>query len=127
MGGVKSYLGEIGDTARFAGRFFREGFKPRYELGELIRQCYCLCANAVAIYGGYLGVNIKGVVSWHLYWTQVFRALSYGDFIPSLTKTIFFGFTIGIIGCYKGYNSKKGTEGVGQSANSAVVVSSLLI
>lgn len=84
-------------------------------------------SNAIAIYGGYLGVNIRGHVSWHLYWTQVFDALSYGDLIPSLIKTIFFGFAIGIIGCYKGYNSKKGTEGVGRSATSAVVVASLLV
>jgi phospholipid/cholesterol/gamma-HCH transport system permease protein len=86
-----------------------------------------LWADAIAIYGGYLGVNIKGLVSWNLYWTQVFNALSYSDLIPSLIKTFFFGFTIGVIGCYKGYNSQKGTEGVGNSANSAVVVSSLLI
>ncbi|ERM80421.1 hypothetical protein P872_21825 [Rhodonellum psychrophilum GCM71 = DSM 17998] len=84
-------------------------------------------SNAIAIYGGYLGVNIRGHVSWHLYWTQVFDALSYGDLIPSLIKTFFFGFAIGIIGCYKGYNSKKGTEGVGRSATSAVVVASLLV
>jgi phospholipid/cholesterol/gamma-HCH transport system permease protein len=86
-----------------------------------------LWADAIAIYGGFLGVNIKGLVSWNLYWTQVFNALSYSDLIPSLIKTFFFGFTIGVIGCYKGYNSQKGTEGVGNSANSAVVVSSLLI
>ncbi|HEY0742038.1 MAG TPA: ABC transporter permease [Chryseosolibacter sp.] len=84
-------------------------------------------SNAISLYGGYLGVNIRGEVSWHLYWTQVFNALSFGDVIPSLIKTFFFGFTIGLIGCYKGYNSKKGTEGVGRSANSAVVVSSLLV
>jgi phospholipid/cholesterol/gamma-HCH transport system permease protein len=34
---------------------------------------------------------------------------------------------VGIIGCYKGYNSSKGTEGVGRSANSAVVISSIMI
>jgi phospholipid/cholesterol/gamma-HCH transport system permease protein len=84
-------------------------------------------SNAIALYGGYLGVNIRGEVSWHLYWTQVFNALSFGDVVPSLIKTFFFGFAIGIIGCYKGYNSKKGTEGVGRSANSAVVVASLLV
>ncbi len=84
-------------------------------------------SNAISLYGGYLGVNIRGEVSWHLYWTQVFNALSFGDVIPSLIKTFFFGFTIGLVGCYKGYNSKKGTEGVGRSANSAVVVSSLLV
>jgi phospholipid/cholesterol/gamma-HCH transport system permease protein len=84
-------------------------------------------ANAVSLYGGYLGVNIRGHVSWHLYWFQVFDALSFGDILPSLVKTFFFGFAIGIIGCYKGYNSKKGTEGVGRSATTAVIVASLLV
>jgi len=84
-------------------------------------------SNAVSLYGGYLGVNIRGQVSWHLYWTQVFNALDFGDVIPALTKTFFFGFAIGIVGCFKGYNSKKGTEGVGRSANSAVVTASLIV
>ena len=231
-----AFLEEIGDISRFTGRFFKEGFKPRYEFAEFIRQCFwvgykslplvaitafimglvltiqsrptlvefgaeswlpsmvsislvreispvitgLICAgkvgsgmgaelgsmrvteqidamevsgtnpfkylivtrilattlmlpvlanlsNAVSLYGGYLGVNIRGVVSWDLYWTQVYDALSYGDIVPSIIKTFFFGFAIGMIGCYKGYYSKKGTEGVGRSANSAVVVSSLLV
>jgi phospholipid/cholesterol/gamma-HCH transport system permease protein len=84
-------------------------------------------SNAISLYGGYLGVNIRGSVSWSLYWSQVFNSLSFGDTIPSLIKTFFFGFAIGIIGCYKGYHSKKGTEGVGRSANSSVVVASLLV
>lgn len=84
-------------------------------------------SNAISLYGGYLGVNIRGHVSWNLYWTQVFDALSFGDVVPAIIKTFFFGFAIGIIGCYKGYNSKKGTEGVGRSANSAVVAASLLV
>ncbi len=84
-------------------------------------------ADAVSLYGGYLGANIRGVVSWDLYWNQVFDTLVFGDVVPSIIKTFFFGFAIGIIGCYKGFNSNKGTEGVGQSANSAVVVSSLLV
>lgn len=82
---------------------------------------------AISIYGGYLGVNIRGAVSWSLYWSQVFNSLHFSDIVPSITKTFFFGFAIGIVGCYKGYNSTKGTEGVGRSANSAVVVASLLV
>jgi phospholipid/cholesterol/gamma-HCH transport system permease protein len=62
-----------------------------------------------------------------LYWTQVFNALSFGDVMPSLVKTFFFGFAIGLVGCYKGYTTKNGTEGVGRSANSAVVLASLLV
>jgi phospholipid/cholesterol/gamma-HCH transport system permease protein len=86
-----------------------------------------IIGSAVALYGGFLGANIQGVVSWDLFWNQVFETLKFKDVIPALTKTFFFGFSIGIVGCYKGFNSKKGTEGVGQSANSAVVISSFLV
>ncbi len=82
---------------------------------------------AISIYGGYLGVNIRGAVSWSLYWSQVYHSLNFSDLVPSISKTFFFGFAIGLVGCFKGFNSTKGTEGVGRSANSAVVVSSLLV
>ncbi len=230
------FLNEMGDIARFTGRFFKEIVKPRQEVEEFFRQCYwigykslplvaitafimglvltiqsrptlvefgaqsllpamvavslvreispvitaLICAgkvgsgmgaelgsmrvteqidamdvsgtnpfrylvvtrvlaatlmlpvlsnlsNAIALFGGYIGVNLRGQVSWSLYWTQVFDSLSFGDVMPSLIKTFFFGFAIGIIGCYKGYNTQHGTEGVGRSANSAVVVASLLV
>jgi len=233
---IKNFLEEVGGLARFTGRFFKEGFKPRYEFAELLRQCYwvgykslplvgttafimglvltiqsrptlvefgaesllpnmvsvsllreispvitaLICAgkigsgmgaelgsmrvteqidamevsgtnpfkylivtrvlattlmlpvlvnlsNAISLYGGYLGVNIRGSISWSLYWTQVFQAASYTDLMPSLIKTFFFGFAIGLVGCFKGYYSQRGTEGVGRSANSAVVVASLLV
>jgi phospholipid/cholesterol/gamma-HCH transport system permease protein len=84
-------------------------------------------ADAISLYGGYLGVNLRGEISWSLYWTQVMDALSFGDIIPSIAKTFFFGFTIGIISCYKGYFTQHGTEGVGRSANAAVVISSLMV
>jgi phospholipid/cholesterol/gamma-HCH transport system permease protein len=84
-------------------------------------------SNAVSLYGAYLGVNIRGVVSWNLFWSQVFDSLSFGDVLPALIKTFFFGLAIGLVGCYKGYSSSRGTEGVGRSANSAVVVASLLV
>ena len=84
-------------------------------------------ANAISLYGAYLGVNLRGAVSWDLFWIQVYDALSFSDLVPSIIKTFFFGFAIGIVGCYKGYNSTKGTEGVGRSANEAVVVASLFV
>jgi len=86
-----------------------------------------ILSDAISLYGGYVGANIHSVVSWDLYWNQVFNTLNYSDVFPALIKTFFFGFAIGIIGCYKGYHSNKGTEGVGQSANSAVVIASLLV
>jgi phospholipid/cholesterol/gamma-HCH transport system permease protein len=84
-------------------------------------------ADLISLYAAYLGVNIKDVVSLQLYFFEVFDSLAFGDVLPALIKTYFFGFAIGIIGCYKGYNSNKGTEGVGLAANSAVVVSSLVV
>jgi phospholipid/cholesterol/gamma-HCH transport system permease protein len=86
-----------------------------------------MLSDAISLYGSYLGVNIRGDTSFNLFWTQVFDSLAFYDVLPAFVKTFFFGFAVGIIGCYKGYNSSKGTEGVGRSANSAVVVSSVMI
>jgi len=86
-----------------------------------------MLSDAISLYGAYLGVNIRGITSFNLFWAQVFDNLSFSDVIPAFVKSYFFGFAVGIIGCYKGYNSSKGTEGVGRSANSAVVVSSVMI
>jgi phospholipid/cholesterol/gamma-HCH transport system permease protein len=83
--------------------------------------------DAISLYGSYLGVNIRSVTSFDLFWKQVFDNLAFGDVVPAFIKSFFFGFAVGIVGCYKGYYSNKGTEGVGRSANSAVVVSSILI
>jgi phospholipid/cholesterol/gamma-HCH transport system permease protein len=47
--------------------------------------------------------------------------------LPSIIKSFFFGFAIGIIGCFKGYNTENGTQGVGRAANSAVVASIFVV
>lgn len=93
----------------------------------LVIPILAVLADAVSLWGGYLGCNIRGVVSWDLFWNQVFDTLSYSDVIPSLGKTFVFGFAIGVIGCYKGFNTSRGTEGVGRSANMAVVHASLMV
>ncbi len=86
-----------------------------------------ILGDAISLYGSYLGVNIRGTTSFSLFWSQVFDNLKFSDVIPAFIKSYFFGFAVGIIGCYKGYNSSKGTEGVGRSANSAVVVASVMV
>lgn len=83
--------------------------------------------DAIAIYGSYLVENIKGHVSFLLYYNQVFDSLEFGDLVPATIKTFFFGFAIGLVGCFKGYYCKKGTAGVGLAANSAVVFTSMLL
>ncbi len=83
--------------------------------------------DAVALYGSYIVENLKGQVSFVLYFNKVFNALQFGDIMPATIKSIFFGFAIGLVGCFKGYYCKKGTVGVGVAANSAVVFSSMLL
>jgi phospholipid/cholesterol/gamma-HCH transport system permease protein len=86
-----------------------------------------MLGDGISLYGSYLGVNIHGHTSFKLYWTQVFDNLSFEDVLPAFIKSFFFGFVVGLVGCYKGFFSNKGTEGVGKSANSAVVLSSVMI
>ncbi|MFK2820615.1 ABC transporter permease [Flavobacteriaceae sp. LMIT009] len=86
-----------------------------------------IIGDFIAIFGSFLVENVKGSVSFTLYFNQVFDALEFGDIIPATIKTFFFGLAIGIVGCFKGYNCEKGTEGVGKAANSAVVFTSLLL
>ena len=84
-------------------------------------------ADAISIWACYVGVNIKGNVSWDLFYRQVIDSLEFSDLLPAFVNSIFLVLAIGIVGCYKGYSTEKGTAGVGQAAHSAVVVASLSI
>ncbi len=84
-------------------------------------------ADASGIIGSWAGVNIKGNVNLVLFISQSFASIDFIDFFPALIKTFVFGAVIGIVGCYKGYTAGRGTESVGKAANSAVVLSSLLV
>jgi phospholipid/cholesterol/gamma-HCH transport system permease protein len=84
-------------------------------------------ADAIGIIGGYAGINIHGDVNFYRYLTQIIQSLEFSDLIPATIKTFFFGYFIGMIGCYKGFNAANGTESVGRAANSAVVTASLSI
>lgn len=86
-----------------------------------------LIGDAIALLGSYLVENIKGHVSFTLFFNQVFNNLEFGDILPATIKTFFFGMAIGLVGSYKGYYCSRGTEGVGNAANSAVVLASLLL
>lgn len=83
--------------------------------------------DMIGLFGGYLALNFRDNMSFQLYFTKVIAALDFTDFIPAFVKTIFFGFAIGFVGCYKGFHSTKGTESVGIAANSAVVTACLWI
>lgn len=234
--GIKEYFDEAGKVSLFAGRFFREAFKPPFEWRELLHQCFVIgyqsiflvvltgfimglvltlqtrptmtefgaeafipamigiaivreigpvvtalicagkigssigaelgsmrvteqidamevsgtnpfkylvvtriwattlmlpllviAADAIGLYGSWLVENMKGDVTFQLYFNKVFSNVEFGDLIPATIKTFFFGFAIGLIGCYKGFFSEKGTASVGAAANTAVVVASILL
>ena len=86
-----------------------------------------LYADALGILGSWAGANIKGDVTFTLFFAQAFSAVDFMDFIPAFIKSFFFGAAIGLVGCYQGYNAGRGTESVGVAANSAVVMASLLV
>jgi phospholipid/cholesterol/gamma-HCH transport system permease protein len=86
-----------------------------------------LYADALGIFGSWVGANMKGDVTLVLFFSQAFSHIGFIDLMPAFIKTFFFGAVIGLVGCYKGYNAGRGTESVGVAANSAVVLSSLLV
>ncbi len=83
--------------------------------------------DAIALFGSSLVEYIKGDVSFQLYFNKVFNALEFSDLIPATIKSFFFGFAIGLVGSFKGYYCKKGTVGVGEASNTAVVYTSMLV
>lgn len=100
---------------------------PRVLAATLMIPLLTIFADALGIIGSWIGANIKGDVSFVLFIAQAFGKVDFMDFIPATIKSFFFGAVIGYVGCYKGYNAGRGTESVGIAANSAVVMSSLLL
>ncbi|HEX2983059.1 MAG TPA: ABC transporter permease [Ignavibacteriales bacterium] len=53
--------------------------------------------------------------------------MEFGDLIPGVAKTFVFGYIVGLVGSYQGFNAAGGTEGVGKASTTSVVIASLLI
>ena len=81
----------------------------------------------IGMLGGLVNIAMFEDTSAKAYFEASLDSIGFLDITASTIKAILFGFTIGIVGCYKGYNSDKGTEGVGKAANSAVVTAMFLI
>jgi len=86
--------------------------------------CY---TGFVAMMGAFINVHQNEMTSFVTFFQQAFDKISFLDIFASLIKSIVYGFTIGMVGCYKGYFANNGTEGVGRAANSSVVLSMFLI
>jgi phospholipid/cholesterol/gamma-HCH transport system permease protein len=84
-------------------------------------------ADVIALYGGYVAMNIHDTMTIRHFFVAALAHLEFLDVFPAIIKSFFFGFVVGIIGCYKGYNARRGTESVGLAANSAVVASTIAV
>jgi phospholipid/cholesterol/gamma-HCH transport system permease protein len=86
-----------------------------------------IIADTLAMLGTYVAINLKENMSVPLFIELAFNSVDFIDVIPATIKSFFFGYFIGLIGCYKGYQTHLGTESVGMAANSAVVSASFAI
>ncbi|MGN6616095.1 MAG: MlaE family ABC transporter permease [Ilyomonas sp.] len=86
-----------------------------------------LYTSLVGMLGSYLNVHSNELTSFTAFFESAFDSISFLDVFASLLKSIVFGFTIGVAGCYTGYNAQNGTQGVGKAANTAVVASMFFI
>ncbi|WP_353482245.1 ABC transporter permease [Haliscomenobacter sp.] len=85
---------------------------------------YCIF---IGLMGSYFNVHSEETTSSITFFQDAFSSVTFVDLFAALAKATLFGFTIGIIGCYKGFNATKGTHGVGKAANETVVLSMFLV
>lgn len=100
---------------------------PRFIAAIIMLPAITVLADLVGILGGMVvGVNTLGLSS-RLYIDNTFAWLTFRDFFSGIAKTVFFGMIIAIIGCYWGFETRGGAEGVGQATTRSVVMASILI
>lgn len=81
----------------------------------------------IGLLGSYLDVHAKDMTTLTVFVHDAFFKIGYAELISTLVRSVIFGFTIGIVGCYKGFTTSQGTEGVGKAANMSVVIIMFLI
>src|SRR5437660_9463244 len=86
-----------------------------------------LAADFCGIFMGWVANTSAQPISLQLFLENGFKNVLFSDFIPPTFKTAVFGFIIGIVACFQGMRTRGGTEGVGRSATSSVVLSSLFV
>ena len=100
---------------------------PRFLGCMLLIPILTLFADFMGIVGGaYFSVWIFNI-DWHFYLTNSNKIVSEADVFIGVFKSIFFGATIGLIGCHRGFNSRAGAQGVGRAATEAFVLSFVFI
>ncbi|MEI8296061.1 MAG: ABC transporter permease [Alphaproteobacteria bacterium] len=100
---------------------------PRLIAGITMLPILVLIADIIGVFGGYLVSVYKLGFNPANYLHQTVKYLEVEDVTSGLIKASFFGFIIALMGCYQGYYSSRGAEGVGRATTNAVVASSILI
>jgi len=100
---------------------------PRLLAGLLALPLLVLVADVLGVMGGFIVATAKLGFSPHSYLTNSIDFLQWSDVTLSLAKAAVFGLTVSLMGCYHGFNSRGGAQGVGAATTSAVVSASILI
>jgi phospholipid/cholesterol/gamma-HCH transport system permease protein len=86
-----------------------------------------IIADFFGVLMGWVSNAVVAPISLQLFLTQGFKSVTFADLIPSTLRTTIFGFIIGMISCFEGMRTEGGTEGVGRSTKTAVVLSALFV
>ena len=100
---------------------------PRVIAGTLTLPLLVLLGDIIGVFGGYIVAVYKLGFSPGNYLAQTWDILEPVDVISGLVKAAAFGFIVAAMGCYHGYNSDRGAQGVGMATTNAVVSASILI
>ena len=100
---------------------------PRLLAGTLMMPCLVFVADVIGIMGGYMVSVHKLGFAAGPYIINTWNYLEFHDVFSGLVKAGAFGFVIALMGCYHGYHSKGGAQGVGSATTNAVVSASILI
>jgi phospholipid/cholesterol/gamma-HCH transport system permease protein len=100
---------------------------PRLIAGLLMMPLLVLVADSIGVFGGFLVSVNKLNFNPANYLTRTFEFLELKDVVSGLVKAACFGFVISLMGCYHGYNSRGGAQGVGTATINAVVSALILI
>lgn len=86
-----------------------------------------LVANFSGIMVGWISTTLADPISLQYFLAAGFKAVAFSDFVPPTLKAVVFGAIIGVIGCFQGMRTRGGSEGVGRSATTSVVLASLFV
>ncbi|MFO0998611.1 MAG: ABC transporter permease [Alphaproteobacteria bacterium] len=106
---------------------FKYLIAPRLLAGLLMLPCLVVVADIIGVFGGYIISIYKLGFNPATYIKNTLDFMKTIDVVSGLVKAAAFGFLVALMGCYHGYHSKGGAQGVGQATTNAVVSASILI